>query len=159
MDKTVKMRSYDGKDAPQEKRVENPVEQQKPASGLAIKNPQLEEERAKSQEYLKRIKQLEASLRDEKAKREEKPKPTSGLAIKNPALEEERARSQEYLKKIEQLENSLKEENAKSATLADVLKKISSMALTAAQTKDTTPQTKDEAARLKDTQSLSKNKQ
>jgi len=136
MDKTVKMRSYDGKEAPQEKRAENPVEQQKPASGLAIKNPQLEEERAKSQEYLKKIEQLEASLRDEKAKREEKPKPTSGLAIKNPALEEERARSQEYLKKIEQLESGLKEEKVKSAILADALKKISSMALAATQSKD-----------------------
>lgn len=66
MDKTVKMRSYDGKELPQEEQVEKP--KSKPASGLAIKNPALEEERARSQEYQKKIEQLENSLNEEKAK-------------------------------------------------------------------------------------------
>lgn len=86
MEKTVKMRSYDGKEPPQEEAAE-------------------------------------------------KPRSTSGLAIKNPALEEERARSQEYKKKIELLEQALREEKVKSATLADTLKRISSIATAAIQPK------------------------
>jgi hypothetical protein len=64
MDKTVKIRSFEGKEIPQEEKAEN----QKPAAGVVIKNPQLEEERAKSLEYLKKIEQLEKSLKEEQAK-------------------------------------------------------------------------------------------
>lgn len=69
MDKTVKLRSYDGKEA-EGKNVhqEEPTEKPRAVSGLAIKNPALEEERARSQEYLKKIELLEKSLQEEKAK-------------------------------------------------------------------------------------------
>jgi hypothetical protein len=64
MEKTVKIRSFEGKEIPQEEKAEN----QKSAAGIVIKNPQLEEERAKSLEYLKKIEQLEKSLKEEQAK-------------------------------------------------------------------------------------------
>jgi ABC-type molybdate transport system substrate-binding protein len=66
MDKTVKMRAFDGKEAPQEEQEEKP--KSKPTSGLAIKNPALDEERARSQEYLKKIELLENNLKEEKVK-------------------------------------------------------------------------------------------
>lgn len=64
MEKTVKMRSYDGKELLQEDLAEKPRQ----TSGLAIKNPALEEERARSQEYRKKIEQLEKALRAEKVR-------------------------------------------------------------------------------------------
>ena len=64
MEKTVKIRSFKGKEIPQEEKAEN----QKSTAGIVMKNPQLEEERAKSQEYLNKIEQLEKSLKEEQAK-------------------------------------------------------------------------------------------
>lgn len=86
---------------------------------LARKNAQLEEEQAKSQEYLKAIEQLKENLRHEEAKLAKlNSVEENELARKNAHLEEERAKSLEYVKLIDQLREDVRKERAKSEEMA-----------------------------------------
>ena len=87
---------------------------------LARKNAQLEEEKAKSQEYLKTIEQLKESLKREEAKLAKlNSVEENELAKKNAQLEEERAKSLEYVKLIDQLREDVKQEQAKSEEMVN----------------------------------------
>jgi hypothetical protein len=82
---------------------------------LAKKNALLEEEKAKSLDYVKTIEQLKENVKQLETKLAKlNSVEENELARKNAQLEEERAKSLEYVKLIDQLRDDIKQEQAKS---------------------------------------------
>ena len=108
---------------------------------LVKKNTQLEEEKKKSLEYVKTIKQLRENLKLEQEKSAQTSNrmaeletkvykldavEESQLVRKNAELEEEKKKSHEYVKTIEQLRENLKQELGKSAEMLNRMAELKS---------------------------------
>ncbi len=156
IEKTIKIRAYPDENLGNASKSKLPDEKNNRLE-LANKDALLEEEKSRSLEHLKTIVQLRESLKNEQGKNSDLSKSAFELQAKlyklstsedsqlvriNAQLEDEKKKSTELCKTIEQLTENLKqaryissalekkivEQDAKATELAEMLRKISSIA-------------------------------